>query len=756
MRRLATLSVVLIGLGSLSLATLGLAPGGHATAEAGGKNTRAAKRLTPKDEALVALGRRLFFDPLVSRSGARSCASCHDPDHGFSDPARVSDDDLGRTRRHSQTLLDSHLNPTAHWDGEFESVEELVLARIGAIKGRKGRLGHGVTLMEVVAQQLGDGESLRVEVTEDDENELIDDGEDPSGGDDGNSYDRGGEAPEGARARGPSSPSGAAPKGARGGPTPKKEQPAGGGCFDCGPRPEEPKVKDPSKAEGGGGSDEGKPDLPETGGGADGSNPYTGKKDDEPKDDPDADPKAKRDAEDANAKDRDAAKDEDAEPAKKTKLSDKELQRRAAELRRSLGKLPLAHEELATGGRYDEAFTAAFGNDKVNTTRIARAIAAYCRSLESTTSAYDRFVAGQRDALSESAKRGLDLFRGRAACAKCHTIDGEHPTFTDFAFHNTGVVWNGLSAKQRKQLAGHDQTFKRKHDDLEMPVGADEGRARRSTRKADLRSFKTPTLRDVAKRGPFMHDGRFKTLTSVVSYYARGASPDPTKASHVKAFTASKQDVADLVAFMESLSGDERPGLPAKAWRERAPKTRLRLVDAGGKAMANLTVNLSPVGDLAHAKAGYAKMPGSRKTDANGWVEFTNRRTTHTRITLPGGLIPLQGALIPDSCREAKLVVPVRGRTEIVVRFPAGAKPPAVLAADHLGTFVLPGHDIPRSRFTRGEVLKLGRSHVVRYSGWMRTDVPATVRMHVPGLAKARAEVVLDRAKPVRLDLTQN
>jgi len=735
MRRFASLSVLLFSLLSLALFVLGQPP-----VEAGERAAPSSKRLTPKEEALIALGRRLFFDPVVSRSGARSCASCHDPEHGFSDPARISDDDLGRTRRHSQTLLDSHLNPSAHWDGEFETIEELVLARIGAIRGRKGQLGHGVSLADVIAQQLSstDGVELTQETTGDDD-EFIDEGTGGGGGDDGGgSY---GGAERSRTSRGASSANPSSPRGA----TPESSGPAGGGCAKCGPAPgPAPGVKDPGE---GGGSEgaQGAPATPDSGGGAaPDAGPYDAKAKDEkeaPKDD------------DARAKD-DQGKAAVAKEAKEDKPSEAELKRRADALRRALRKLPLAQDLLQEGGRYDEAFAAAFGNSKVNTARIARAIAAYCRTLESTTSAYDRYVAGESAALSAEAQRGLALFKGRAACATCHSIEGEHPTFTDFQFHNTGVVWNSLSKDQRARLAAHDQTFRRRHDNLELALGADEGRARRSTRKADIRSFKTPTLRDVAKRGPFMHDGRFKTLTDVVAYYARGASPDPTKASHIKAFDANKQDLADLVAFMEALSGDTRPGLPAKAWRERAPKTRLRLVDADGKALADMPVRLSTVGDLAHANAGYATLPGVRRTDARGWVEFTNRRTTHTRVTLPGGLVPLQGALVPDSCRQAKVRVPVRGRAELVVHFPAGAKPPAVLAAEHVGTLVLPGHDVPRTRFTRGKVLELGRSQVVRYSGWLRTDVPPTVNVRIPGLAETHSEVVLDRDTPARLDLT--
>ncbi len=80
---------------------------------------------------LVELGRRLFVDPVVSRTGHRACASCHDPNHGFSDTSRVSEDDVGVTVRHPQTLINVMHSPNMHWDGEFNSIEDLVRFRIG-------------------------------------------------------------------------------------------------------------------------------------------------------------------------------------------------------------------------------------------------------------------------------------------------------------------------------------------------------------------------------------------------------------------------------------------------------------------------------------------------------------------------------------------------------------------------------------------------------------------------------------------------
>src|SRR5262245_13991815 len=100
-------------------------------------------------DAKVELGRRLFFDPAASRAGMRSCADCHVPEKAFSDGERTSRDDRGPTRRHSQTLVDGIDNPSAHWDGQFRDVEELVTARLSTT-GKKGS-GHGLDTSGAVA-----------------------------------------------------------------------------------------------------------------------------------------------------------------------------------------------------------------------------------------------------------------------------------------------------------------------------------------------------------------------------------------------------------------------------------------------------------------------------------------------------------------------------------------------------------------------------------------------------------------------------
>jgi len=656
------------------------------------------RRATPRETALRELGRRLFFDPIVSRSAKRSCASCHDPDHGFSDPDRVSVDDVGTTRRHSQTLLDSHLNPSAHWDGEFETVEELVLARIGALSGRRGSVGHGSSELEAilaagVASDVPGGEASTNDAPADDP--IPGDTEEGGGGDDDdNSYTDppapgASDAPESREAGGADAP-------------PGEKAPASGG---------EGKAASPSP---------GAPTQPASPPAAKGARP--------PKPPRDAKAEAKREKEEQQAAERAA----------------QEAKARAAALRADLGRLPLAEDVLEESGRYAEAFEAAFGDARVSASRIARAIASYCESIQRTESPFDRYCAGEEGALSAEARRGFGLFTGRAGCATCHQVLARGAPLTDFSFHNTGVAWAGLTPEERSRLQDRDG-FRRERDPLEAARGPDEGRARVSTLATDLRAFKTPTLRDVARRGPYTHSGRFPSLADVVRHYAGGGSGDPRQDPRIRPFAASEEEVSDLVAFLESLSGDERPGLPDAPWSERSAGTRLRFRNANGAPLVGLRVRVLPAGDLAARGTSRADEAFEVETDSRGWAAFPATGCTHLRLVLPDGVEPVGGDLVPDTCRSVTIVVPVRGRSSLVVALPPGTTAPEECVAVHETAFVLPGHEAPRTRLRLTHAFEGADGCFARYEGWHRVDVPDEARVFLPPLRvpAARAEVLL-------------
>ncbi|QDU25703.1 Cytochrome c551 peroxidase precursor [Anatilimnocola aggregata] len=161
---------------------------------------------------------------------------------------------------------------------------------------------------------------------------------------------------------------------------------------------------------------------------------------------------------------------------------------------------------------------------------IARSIAAFERTILSGDAPYDRFKAGDTKAMSEQAQRGAKLFFGKANCSACHTGH----SFSDFAFHNLGI---GM--------------------DKDMP---DLGRFVVTKIEGDKGAFKTPTLREISRTAPYMHDGRFKTLDEVVDYYDKGGHPNAQLDEEIFELKLTKQEQADLVKFLvEGLTSESYP-----------------------------------------------------------------------------------------------------------------------------------------------------------------------------------------------------
>lgn len=178
---------------------------------------------------------------------------------------------------------------------------------------------------------------------------------------------------------------------------------------------------------------------------------------------------------------------------------------------------------------YKAQFKKVFGTE-VTKEGIAKAIAAFERTVVSGDAPYDRFTAGDAKALSPAAERGRKLFFGAARCSSCHS----GPNFTDNAFHNIGV---GM---------GHEKP--------------DVGRFAQSKIEGDTGSFKTPGLREIARTAPYMHDGHLKTLEEVVDYYNKGGTPNGYLDEEIFPLNLSKDQVADLVTFMkEGLSSKSYP-----------------------------------------------------------------------------------------------------------------------------------------------------------------------------------------------------
>lgn len=194
--------------------------------------------------------------------------------------------------------------------------------------------------------------------------------------------------------------------------------------------------------------------------------------------------------------------------------------------------LDLLVDRLSAVAWYRQQFRAVYGGEEITADLIGRALASFERTLVSRNAPFDRYLAGDDSAMSESAKRGLKIFKGAAWCSSCH--DGAN--LTDNEFHNIGV-----------------QT-------------TDPGRGKFAPDQPRMQgAFKTPGLRNVELTAPYMHDGSQRTLEDVMKFYNRGGDDKKRRDPLVRELDLSKQDIADLVAFMKALTDPvvvEAPEIP--------------------------------------------------------------------------------------------------------------------------------------------------------------------------------------------------
>jgi cytochrome c peroxidase len=176
---------------------------------------------------------------------------------------------------------------------------------------------------------------------------------------------------------------------------------------------------------------------------------------------------------------------------------------------------------------YRQRFKKVFGTEDFDIEQVAKAIATFERNVLSGNSAYDKFKAGEKSALSESQQRGLKIFfSNNARCDSCH--DGAALTTNQFA--NIGI--------------GMDKP------------DPDLGRYLVTKKEADKGAFKTPGLRDIARTGPYMHDGSLKSLEEVVEHYDKGGIKNKWLHQDIRPLKLTKEDKADLVQFLHALSGE--------------------------------------------------------------------------------------------------------------------------------------------------------------------------------------------------------
>ena len=172
---------------------------------------------------------------------------------------------------------------------------------------------------------------------------------------------------------------------------------------------------------------------------------------------------------------------------------------------------------------YVAKFKAALPAAAINLDSIVIALAAFERTIEPAHASFDRWIAGDEQAISPAAKSGFVLFNGKANCSGCH--GGWR--FTDDKFHDIGTSTT------------------------------DRGRGREDKDDETMQfAFKTPTLRSIAQRAPYMHDGRAPTLIDAVRHYVAGGIDRPSRSPLMRPVSLSEQEQGDLIAFMETLTGD--------------------------------------------------------------------------------------------------------------------------------------------------------------------------------------------------------
>jgi cytochrome c peroxidase len=212
---------------------------------------------------------------------------------------------------------------------------------------------------------------------------------------------------------------------------------------------------------------------------------------------------------------------------------------------------------------YAGLFAAAFDGRGATMETLGMALASYERTVIAAASPFDRWYFGKNSAaLSDTARRGFRLFTEKAGCAGCHTIAADHAVFTDQEFHDTGIGYRqamGLSAGERRIQVTPERSVT--FDPAVLGSAAerppsDLGRYEITGDPDDRWKYRTPTLRNVALTAPYMHDGSLRTLREVVEYYTAGGVPHALLDGRIRPLALAAAEIDDLVAFLESLTGD--------------------------------------------------------------------------------------------------------------------------------------------------------------------------------------------------------
>ncbi|HHT9153058.1 MAG TPA: SdiA-regulated domain-containing protein, partial [Candidatus Hypogeohydataceae bacterium YC40] len=211
-------------------------------------------------------------------------------------------------------------------------------------------------------------------------------------------------------------------------------------------------------------------------------------------------------------------------------------------------------EKLKGIEEYQKDFKKVF-NGEITIDNVARAIAAFERTLLSGNSPFDRYMyGGEKEALNPLAKIGLEVFRGKGGCALCHTIGTDNALFMDNNFHNLGV---GMD-KPNPGLGRYNVT----------------------KQERDMGAFKTPSLRNIALTAPYMHDGSEINLEAVVEFYDKGGKLNPHLSTSIKPLNLTSIEKLALVEFMKSLTSSDIPELTPTVFGPSVSGAKYRLLES--------------------------------------------------------------------------------------------------------------------------------------------------------------------------------
>ena len=239
--------------------------------------------------------------------------------------------------------------------------------------------------------------------------------------------------------------------------------------------------------------------------------------------------------------------------------------------------LDTAVAQIASVEEYQQAFQRVFGRPP-NGPDLLRAIASYERTQLSFDSPFDRFIAGDNNAIDASAKRGWELFNTQARCNKCHALTDTQrdvTVFTDNDFHNIGIgiIRHNVVAlaRQAERLIKSGDTAAIDRAAIQTDMSA-LGRFLITKKDKDIASFKTPDIRNVLVTGPYFHDGSQETLWDVIDHYNKGDGlQNPYLDEDIQPLALTETDIDDLVAFMASLtSANYKEQGAAELSRQRA------------------------------------------------------------------------------------------------------------------------------------------------------------------------------------------